>query len=135
MGAGMMGGAPPGMGSMPGMGGMGGMPGMPGMGGLGGMPGFPPMGGMLGMNPMMMNMMQGNSAFSGTHLDDPTKPPKERWAKKIADIKLLGFDDEETIIKALTETEGDPALAMDWLFQHYQDYDNEEDEIPDPSPK
>lgn len=133
-GLGGMPGFPPGMPGMPGMGmpGMGGMPGMPGMGGMPpgmgmpgmGMPGmgFPPMGGMMGMNPMMMGMMGANpfgprpGVPTGAPQHDPSKPPKERYANEIQMIKMFGMQDEDAIVKALTESNGDVEKAMDALF-------------------
>ena len=85
---GMMGGAG---GGMP--------PGFGGMGGMGGMGGFPGMGGMGGMNPAMMAqleaMMGGGSANSNPA---DTRPPREKYATELAQIKEMGFNDEEVIL-------------------------------------
>ena len=116
---------------MPGMGmGMPGM-GMPGMG----MPGFPPMGGMMGMNPMMMGMMGGANPFgprggaggpTGAPVHDPSKPPKERYANEIQMVKMFGIQDEEAIVKALTDSNGDVEAAMEVLFSQFGDDYGEE---------
>jgi len=137
-GGGGMPGMPP-MGRMPGMGGMPGFPGMPPMGGLpgmgmpgmGGMP-FPPMGGMMGMNPMMMGMMGGGSPFGRSaptqtpQTDDPSKPPRERFAQQVEMIRALGIEDEETVLKALTENNGDMDKTMEALMSQFaEDYGDE----------
>jgi hypothetical protein len=102
-----------GAGGMPGMGGMGGMPGMGGMGGMLGMGG-----GMPAMDPAMMAQMQammgGGAGGAGAQADD--KPPKEKYAAEIAQIKEMGFNDEEVICQALVQANGNVNLALEKLF-------------------
>jgi hypothetical protein len=125
-GMGAMGGMPgsmpmPGAGAGAGMGGMGG----PGMGGMGG----PGMGGM-GMDPMMMQYMQmqgmggmggpgmgglGSPAMGGLGGFD-ARPPREKYASQLTQIKEMGFTDEETILRMLEECGGNVAIVMDRLF-------------------
>jgi hypothetical protein len=146
----MMGGAPggspfggmgmPPMGGMPGM--MGGFPpmgmpgmGMPGMGmpgmGMPGMGGFPPMGGMMGMNPMMAGMMGAgnplNSAFKPAVSNPNSTDPKEKYANEIQVLKAMGVPNEEVIIKALEENNGDLDKTMESLFGAL-DYGDEDDQ-------
>ena len=132
-GMGAMGGMPGSM-PMPGAGagagaGMGGMGG-PGIGGMGG----PGMGGM-GMDPMMMQYMQmqgmggmggpgmggmgapgmGSPAMGGMGGFD-ARPPREKYASQLTQIKEMGFTDEETILRMLEECGGNVAIVMDRLF-------------------
>jgi|DEB19_MinimDraft_2_1074335.scaffolds.fasta_scaffold22663_3 hypothetical protein len=114
-------GAGAGAGAGAGMGGMGG----PGMGGMGG----PGMGGM-GMDPMMMQYMQmqgmggmggpgmgglGSPAMGGMGGFD-ARPPREKYASQLTQIKEMGFTDEETILRMLEECGGNVAIVMDRLF-------------------
>lgn len=71
---------------MGGMGGMGGMP--PGMGGMG----QPGMGG-------------------GAPVD--TRPPKEKYASELAQIKEMGFTDEDTILQLLQQSQGNVNIVME----------------------
>ncbi len=132
-------GMPPMMGGMPGM--MGGFPpmgmpgmGMPGMGGMSGMGGFPPMGGMMGMNPMMAGMMGAGNPFGGAGFPKPAASnpnstnPKEKYANEIQVLKAMGVPDEEAIIKALDENNGDMEKTMESLFGALEDYGDEDDQ-------
>lgn len=137
----------PGMPGMPPMGGMGGFPGMPPMGmpgmppmGMPGMgfPGMPPMGGMMGMNPMMMGMMGANPfgprpGVSPSH--DASKPPKERFAEEIQVFKSMGISDEDTIVKALVDSNGNVEEAMMALMSHFGDDYGDEGEGADEAKK
>lgn len=98
-------------GAMPGMGGM---PG--GMGGMGGMPG-----GMGGMNPAMMQQME--QMFGGQGGQQPAttapaddKPPKEKYSSELAQIKEMGFHDEEVVLQALVAANGNVNVALERLF-------------------
>jgi len=99
-------------------GGMGGFPGMGGMGGMGGMPGFGGMGG--GMPPMdpamlaQMEAMMGGGAAQANPAD--TRPPREKYATELAQIKEMGFHDEEVILQMLVSTNGNVSLALERLF-------------------
>jgi len=109
----------------PGMGAMGGMPGsmsMPGgAGGAGGMnPGMGGMGGMGGMpmmNPALMQQymaMQGmgGGGFQGVN----ARPPRERFATELNQLKEMGFTDEETNLQMLQQCNGNVNLAIERLF-------------------
>jgi ubiquilin len=129
----MMGGGSGGFPGMPPMGMPGGFPGMPGMPPMGGL-GFPPMGGMMGMNPMMMGMMGANPfgprpGVPASH--DSSKPPKERFAEEIQIFKSMGIADEDIIVKALVDSNGNVEEAMMSLMSHFKDdYGNEEGDQP-----
>lgn len=89
------GGMPPGMGAgMPGMGGM--PPGMGGMppGGMGGMPGMDP-----AMMAQMQAMMGGPSSGGANPGATDSQPPREKYATELAQIKEMGFNDEELILQ------------------------------------
>ena len=94
-----------------GMGGMGGMGGFPGMGGMGGM-GLPP------MDPAMMAQMQAMMGGGGVPQANPsdTRPPREKYATELAQIKEMGFNDEEVILQMLVSTNGNVNLALERLF-------------------
>ena len=103
-----------GAGGMPAMGGMGGMP---GMGGMGGMPGM-----MGGMDPAMMQAMMGGGAGAGagaasTGAAADTRPPREKYAEQLTQIKEMGFNDEDAILQILEQTGGNVQLALERLFQ------------------
>ena len=74
------------------------------MGGLGG-----------GMNPFMMPGMFGGAGGAGGAPAD-TRPPRERFATQLQQIKEMGFVDEETILQILVQTNGNVNLAMEILF-------------------
>ena len=92
------------------------------------------MGGMMGMNPMMMGMMGGPSPFgrspgaAAQKAQDESKPPKERYAEQIQMIKMMfGITDEEAIIKALTDNNGDMDKTMESLMSQFGgDYGDED---------
>lgn len=66
----------------------------------------------MGMNPFMM---QGFGAGAGAAQAD-TRPPREKYATQLQQIKEMGFHDEETILQILTQTNGNVNLAMEILF-------------------
>lgn len=111
-----------------------------GMGAMGGMPGSMPMPGAgagagagmggMGMDPMMMQYMQmqgmggmggpgmgglGSPAMGGMGGFD-ARPPREKYASQLTQIKEMGFTDEETILRMLEECGGNVAIVMDRLF-------------------
>lgn len=104
------------MGMMGGAGGMGGMP--PGMGGMGGM------GGMPAMNPQMMAQMEammgggmgGMGGMPSVNATADTRPPREKYATELAQIKEMGFNDEETILQILVQSNGNVNIALERLF-------------------
>jgi ubiquilin len=99
---------------------MGMMGGQGGMGGMGGM--MPPgMGGMPGMNPQMMAqmeaMMGGNpGAGAGASATADSRPPREKYASELTQIKEMGFADEELILQELVSSNGNVSLALERLF-------------------
>ena len=44
------------------------------------------------------------------------RPPRERFATQLQQVKEMGFTDEETILQILTQTNGNVNLAMEILF-------------------
>jgi hypothetical protein len=111
------------MGGMPDM--MGGMPGQPGMpGAMGGMPGQPGMPGGFGQfppgfNPMMMPpgmMPPGMMPPTASTGAADTRPPREKYAEQLKQIKEMGFNDEDAILQILESTGGNVQLALERLF-------------------
>ena len=45
-----------------------------------------------------------------------TRPPREKYATQLAQVKEMGFLDEETILQVLTQTNGNVTMAMEILF-------------------
>jgi hypothetical protein len=45
-----------------------------------------------------------------------SRPPKEKYAAQLVQIKEMGFNDEETILQILQQTNGSVPLAMEILF-------------------
>jgi ubiquilin len=124
----MQGGGPGGMGAMGGMPGSMPMPGgAGGAGGAGGMPGgMGGFGGMGGMDPFLMQQMMGGGfggpgfgggmgGAGGASAGD-SRPPRERYASQLSQIKEMGFTDEETILRMLEECGGNVAIVLDRLF-------------------
>ena len=74
---------------------------MGGMGMPGGMGGFPGMGGF----------------GAGAGAAD-TRPPREKYANELQQVKEMGFNDEETILQMLAEPNGNVNLAIERLFAH-----------------
>ncbi len=94
---------------------MSGMGGFPGMGaGMGGMGGF---GGMPALDPAMMAQMEAMMG-GGVPQANPsdTRPPREKYATELAQIKEMGFNDEEVILQMLVSTNGNVNLALERLF-------------------
>lgn len=44
------------------------------------------------------------------------KPPREKYATQLAQIKEMGFIDEEVILQVLQQTNGNVSLALEILF-------------------
>lgn len=68
-----------------------------------------------GFNPAMMGMMGGMPPMGGAAAAD-TRPPKEKYAEQIAQIKEMGFPDEDAIAQILEQTGGNVQLALEKLF-------------------
>ena len=82
---------------------------MQGMGGQGGMGGMGPMGApqqnpFAGMDPAMMQAMMGAGAGPAAPGGFPsaapadTRPPREKYATQLQQIKEMGFNDEDAIL-------------------------------------
>ncbi len=67
------------------------------------------MGGMGGFNPLLFG-------GGGAPAQADTRPPRERFATQLQQIKEMGFHDEETILQILAQTNGNVNLAMEILF-------------------
>jgi ubiquilin len=63
----------------------------------------------------MQAMMGGGAGGSAASTD--TRPPKEKYAEQIAQIKEMGFNDEDAIAQILEQTGGNVQLALERLFQ------------------
>ena len=85
------------------------------------MPGMPGLGGMGGMDPAMMQAMMGGGAGAGAAGANPTaaadtRPPREKWANELQQIKEMGFNDEDAVLQILEQTGGNVQLALERLF-------------------
>jgi ubiquilin len=65
------------------------------------------------MNPMMMQQMMG-AGFPQAAAD--TRPPREKYAEQLQQIKEMGFIDEDVILEMLVKTNGNVQLALENLF-------------------
>jgi hypothetical protein len=80
-------------------------------------------------------MMGGGNPFGGAGagmpkpaVSDPTSSdPKIKYANEIQVLKSMGVPDEDAIIKALNENNGDLEKTMESLFGAL-DYDDEDDQ-------
>lgn len=59
-------------------------------------------------------MMGGAGGQTQAPADD--KPPKEKYASELAQIKEMGFVDEDVIIQALVGSNGNVNIALEKLF-------------------
>jgi len=73
---------------------------------------FANMGMMGGMNPQMMAAMGGAGAPAQTD----ARPPREKFATQLQQIKEMGFNDEDAILQILEQTGGNVQLALEKLF-------------------
>ena len=64
---------------------------------------------------MQMQGMGGAGAGAGAN---SSQPPRERFASELAQIKEMGFNDEETILQMLQQTNGNVNLAIERLFSY-----------------
>ena len=46
-----------------------------------------------------------------------TRPPREKYADQLKQIKEMGFVDEDAILQILEQTGGNVQLALERLFQ------------------
>mmetsp|Transcript_15519 Transcript_15519/g.26239 ORF Transcript_15519/g.26239 Transcript_15519/m.26239 type:complete len:82 (-) Transcript_15519:96-341(-) len=81
---------------------------MGGMGGMGGM----------NMDPAMLQAMMGGGAGAGAGTaSTDSRPPREKYAEQLTQIKEMGFNDEDAILQILEQTGGNVQLALEKLFQ------------------
>lgn len=67
------------------------------------------------MNPLLMQQMMGGAGgFPSAPAD--TRTPREKYATQLAQIKEMGFLDEEVILQMLEKTNGNVNLALENLF-------------------
>ena len=45
------------------------------------------------------------------------RPPREKYADQLTQIKEMGFNDEDAILQILEQTGGNVQLALEKLFQ------------------
>ena len=73
-----------------------------------------------GIDPaMLQQMMGGAGGFPGaaaTQAPADTRPPREKYAEQLQQVKEMGFHDEEQILKALEECNGNVQLAIEKIF-------------------
>jgi ubiquilin len=72
------------------------------------------------MMAQMEAMMGGGSGFGGASNANDTRPPREKYASELAQIKEMGFNDEELILQMLKQTNGNVNLALERLFSSLQ---------------
>jgi hypothetical protein len=60
-----------------------------------------------------MEAMMGGSATANP---SDTRTPREKYATELAQIKEMGFNDEEVILQMLTACNGNVNLALERLF-------------------
>lgn len=68
------------------------------------------------MNPLMMQNMFGGAGGAGGSAQADTRPPREKYAAQLKQVMEMGFNDEETILQILVQTNGNVNLAMEILF-------------------
>lgn len=81
----------------------------PGFGGMGGMGGMPM------MSPAMMQQMMQMQGMGGG-MGGNARPPRERYATELNQLKEMGFTDEETNLQMLQQCNGNVNLAIERLF-------------------
>ena len=65
--------------------------------------------------------MGGGSGLGGGALNaNDTRPPREKYATELAQIKEMGFNDEDLILQMLKQTNGNVNLALERLFSSLQ---------------
>lgn len=74
------------------------------------------MGGMGGIDPALMQQLMGGQGFGAPAQQSDTRPPREKYAEQLAQIKEMGFTDEETILNILQQTNGNVNIALERLF-------------------
>ena len=70
-------------------------------------------GGMGGYDPAMMQAMMGGGGFGAPVSNSP---PRELYATQLAQVKEMGFSDEETILQILVQCNGNVNLTIERLF-------------------
>jgi len=64
----------------------------------------------------MEQMFGGAGNAGGASAQTDSRPPREKWAAEIAQIKEMGFVDEELIVQALVQANGNVNIALERLF-------------------
>jgi ubiquilin len=59
----------------------------------------------------------GAGGFGGNVASSDTRTPREKYATQLEQVKEMGFNDEEVILKILEQTNGSVQLALEVLFQ------------------
>lgn len=59
----------------------------------------------------------GAGAGAGAGAPADTRPPREKYADQLQQIKDMGFNDEETILAMLEQANGNVNLVLERLFQ------------------
>ena len=62
---------------------------------------FAGMGGMGGIDPAIMQAMMGGGSEISTGSSADTRPPREKYADQLSQIKEMGFNDEDAILQIL----------------------------------
>lgn len=63
-----------------------------------------------------MQQMWGGGGMGQPAAQQDTRPPREKYATELAQIKEMGFHDEETVLQMLAQTNGNVNLALERLF-------------------
>jgi ubiquilin len=58
----------------------------------------------------------GMGGMGGAPADN--RPPREKYASQLTQIKEMGFNDEETILAMLDQASGNVNLVLERLFQN-----------------
>lgn len=63
-------------------------------------------------------MMGGGGGFGGMPPAQPAdaRPLRERYATELAQVKEMGFTDEDTILSFLQQSQGNVQIAIERLF-------------------
>ncbi len=61
------------------------------------------------------------AGFGGNVASSDTRPAREKYATQLEQVKEMGFNDEEVILKILEQTNGSVQLALEVLFQQLGD--------------
>lgn len=71
---------------------------------------------MPGMNPAMMQQFMQMQGGAGGFPPADARPPRERFATELNQLKEMGFTNEETNLQMLQQCNGNVNLAIERLF-------------------